>query len=218
MNNVFEIKLESIDLIEIPNRSLNDEYIESLITVGEFDRWPPVDIVEDVNEQGSYWLLNGHHRYTAAKLARRQTIKARIHPDNFNDNQIIIERFNNNRVNGLPLTTADRKEHAEWLKRICPQMTLAEISKQTGLSQATLSYHFNGVQRSAKPRTTEQEVRAFVRQIETLHIAGKGWFKPKARKKVFLAVLEDCPELAESFRNVGKALIEAADEFDQSES
>lgn len=214
--NFVQLSTDDIDVIDLPNRPLNEAHIESLIAVGEFDSWEPIDVVEDGEEPGRYWLLHGQHRLTAAERAGRPTIKARILTDSFNVNQVITERFNDNLKNGLPPSTAERKEHADWLKQHFPQMTNAAISKRVGLSEGTLSLHFNGIDRSVKARTAEQEARAFARMIERVNQAGNGWFGRKHHKKHLLAELEFNPDLVQAFRVVGEALLDAADEFEES--
>jgi ParB-like chromosome segregation protein Spo0J len=75
--------------------------------------FPPIVVAQDA-VPGGYLILDGNHRFAAAKLAGKERIEAYITSD-LSERQIMVLTFDANTKHGLPTSAEERKQHAVYL-------------------------------------------------------------------------------------------------------
>lgn len=90
---------------------------------------PPVEVVE---EDVMHWLWDGFHRYQAARLAGRDTVRCRITPGTLADARWLA--LSANKAHGLRRSNADKRRAVELALAIHPEMSDRAIAEHCGVS------------------------------------------------------------------------------------
>ncbi|MBC3839512.1 ParB N-terminal domain-containing protein [Streptacidiphilus sp. 4-A2] len=99
---------------------------------GEFLRLPPI-LVQESNSR----IVDGMHRFEAAKIRGEQTIQVRL--INCTDEDAFILAVKANTWHGLPLSRADRMTGARQIVQWHPDWSDRAIGVATGLSAKTIA-------------------------------------------------------------------------------
>jgi ParB-like chromosome segregation protein Spo0J len=97
--------------------------------------WPPIKVVK---RDDRYLLVDGFHRLTAAKNLGLERIAAEVVQVR-GDEDLHALAFQLNALHGRPLTRDDRKAFAARLLEINPECSNREVSRRSGLAQATVA-------------------------------------------------------------------------------
>ena len=108
-----------------------DEYAK-LMKDGEVFR--AVDLFHD---GATYWLADGFHRYHAALRNGEQTISALVRKGTLDD--AIWWSLNANRLNGLPLSPADKKKAVQVAVAKWPEKSDGELARHIGCVRLTIA-------------------------------------------------------------------------------
>ena len=117
-------------------------YLRYLETVVE--HWPPLKVVPD---DGRYLLVDGFHRYAAAKhlgLAEVSVVVLQV----ADDDDLPSLAFDLNASHGPPLSLGDRRAFAFYLLEGNPQWSDREVARRCGLAQATVAKIRRSLERS----------------------------------------------------------------------
>lgn len=98
--------------------------------------WPPLVVVKN---NGSYILVDGFHRFSAAQNLELENIAVQV-IDTPPDNDLKAIAFALNAIHGKPLSLNDRRAEAERLLRRDPSITNMEIARRSGLSNTTIAF------------------------------------------------------------------------------
>jgi len=132
---------------------LDRTYIEQLATV--FELLPAVSVIALSN--GSYFLVDGFHRFEAAKSVGVADIWATVieTPD---DGDFVSLAFQLNAKHGRPLSIADRRAHAEH--QLLKDATQADrsIARRVGLAAATVTQIRQALEQRAEIAPTEERI------------------------------------------------------------
>lgn len=121
-----------------PRVGMDNDWVASLVELLELgETLDPIAVFED--EDGTYWLGDGYHRYAAYEQAGQELIPAVIHQGNA-DAAYLHSVEHNLKARQNPLTKRDRKaiarrllEHPEWREQ-----SLRAIANYVGLSHETI--------------------------------------------------------------------------------
>jgi ParB-like chromosome segregation protein Spo0J len=111
----------------------DQSYINELAVIP--DLWPPIVVVSA--DGGSYILVDGFHRISAAEQAGMQEILATVLPMPA-DRDLLRLGFELNAAHGKPLTVADRKDYAQKLLAANGGLSDREIGRRAGLHHETV--------------------------------------------------------------------------------
>jgi len=130
-----KLKLKDIKL----NRELTPRGGINQSTVGvyesSFDNLPPIDVFW-IEGQDGWWLVDGWHRYEAAKNLEKSDINANEHQGTFDDAKEFS--FDSNLKHGQPLTLGERKEAAKLKLIRHTERSDNWISEDCGISYHTI--------------------------------------------------------------------------------
>jgi uncharacterized ParB-like nuclease family protein len=113
-------------------------HVQILAEVESFGELPPILV------QRSNWrIIDGTHRFEAAKLRSEKTIRARV--IDCTDDAAFILAVKTNTLHGLPLSRADRAAGAKRILMWHPDWSDRAIGATTGLSAKTIA----GIRRGA---------------------------------------------------------------------
>jgi hypothetical protein len=135
--------------------------------------WPPLLVTP--NEIGGYDLIDGFHRFEAARRLRVVALPCRIDPQADYPDGVLA-----NLTHGLPLKLEDRKIAAQNMHSLEPQLSYREIGRRTGLHHETVKRVLESRrlarqgQQRAKPDPIERLVDQVVRISDASH--GRSWF------------------------------------------
>ena len=117
-------------------RPLKASQIQQL-TCSNMDRWPAI-IVTRIDSAAGYIVVDGYHRWEAARLQNAQLIKAVVctFPD---INAILDAAFQANMTHGLTADLTTRGDYAFWLHRTFPTFPQEKIALRSGLTQGAVS-------------------------------------------------------------------------------
>jgi ParB-like chromosome segregation protein Spo0J len=87
-------------------------------------------------QKNSSRIIDGMHRFEAAKLCRQQNIRA--HVIGCTDEEALILAVRSNTLHGLPLSRADRIAGAKRILSANPDWSDRALAKVTGLSTRTI--------------------------------------------------------------------------------
>lgn len=125
-------------------RGIDQETIEHLVNSSP-DEWPAIEVVNcNVNGKPLKAVINGYHRWEAAKLKKATTIMAQA--GNYASEAEVIEAaFRANMRNGRGASTGERSQYALWLFWQDPsdKPNLSAIARKVGLNQSTVSRYIS---------------------------------------------------------------------------
>ncbi len=105
-------------------------YLETVV-----EHWPPLRVVP---HEGRYLLVDGFHRYAAARhlgLAEVPVVVLQVSPDD----DLASLAFDLNASHGRPLSLGDRRAFASYLLKRHFQWSDREVARRCGLAQATVA-------------------------------------------------------------------------------
>jgi hypothetical protein len=111
---------------------IREQHVKQLLEALAVGELPPI-VVTPHPDGRRYVLIDGAHRLEAYRRAGRKVVPIRVL-----DAGGYWESFLLNREHGLPLSVQDRKVCAAWLKRNRPELSVREITREVGLSIATV--------------------------------------------------------------------------------
>lgn len=117
----------------------NDDALERYTELYKADSksLPPIKICISSKDQ-KFYLIDGHHRFRAAKAAGLTMIQA----ENLGEMdfpQMVQESIRANCQQGLALSKADRKRAAEMLAKYNPEITVRAAAEAVGLSKSLVA-------------------------------------------------------------------------------
>lgn len=120
---------------------------------------PPVTVLPE--EDGTYWLVDGHHRYEAAQEAQVVDIPAVVLSGVTDEGEILEKAVAANITHGLPMGVADRKHAARLFIALDPEKKKysdRQIAALCGLSPTTVGHVRKWVQGKEEADATAEEV------------------------------------------------------------
>jgi hypothetical protein len=139
--NIIDVPIKDLISFEesgIPDchllRQLNYDHVEHLVAM-ELQNVPPIT----VTRYNDRWLVvGGYHRLEAAKLLKRESIRA-ISKNYSSTREMVEDAFTDNLEHGLILTKEDKASYAYWLSKTYPHMTHEDIAKKVKLERSSVS-------------------------------------------------------------------------------
>lgn len=131
-----KLKLGDIKLDKelTPRTGINNSTVE--IYKNSFSELPPVDVYWIEGRDG-WWLVDGWHRYEAAKGLDEKDIEAKEHQGTFDDAKEFS--FDSNLKHGQPLTLNERKEAARLKLIRHTKRSDRWIAEECGISDKTVT-------------------------------------------------------------------------------
>jgi ParB-like chromosome segregation protein Spo0J len=122
----------SLDVIRpgpsLRSGGLNDAHVAALAEVSE--GWPPIVVTED------HVLIDGHHRFAAARLLEWDQISAVVFKGSRAD--AYVEAVRSNIAHGMPLTLSERRSAGREILAVHPAWSDRRIAGSCGLSAKTV--------------------------------------------------------------------------------
>lgn len=114
-------------------REPDEEWVERLVDAGP-EAWPPIPVVA---QDGSYLIVDGHHRHAAALQLGLTDIDCTVvsMPE---DGDLRGLAYQLNLQHGKPLSRADMKTEATRLLRVRRELADRAIARRVGLSDKTV--------------------------------------------------------------------------------
>ncbi|MBA2397031.1 MAG: ParB N-terminal domain-containing protein [Ktedonobacteraceae bacterium] len=115
-------------------RPLDQTHIEQLVE-SDSESWPEIETT--LSTQG-YIVIDGYHRWEAAKIKQLEHIKA-IRRTYASEQEIIEAAFQANLKHGLKASIQARGDYAYWLHLSFPAIDQVEIARRVGMTQGGVS-------------------------------------------------------------------------------
>ncbi len=213
---------------QVRSRGLDHAYLQTLLQ-SDPATWPPL-LVWARDGDGTFVILDGHHRYAAAQRLKLSSVPCAITATGSR-----ADAFAANRANGKPLSVADRKAHARWLHGEHPDWSLRQIGRECGLSHHSVKNALAPSPPRSRPERrrcccTSPEDETASRMARWPHYqraavylfyaeqAGEGR-DPAARERAFATLLQHItpaaaqPRVARALVEWGQAAVRAAAAF-----
>ena len=141
-------------------RDVDKEHIARLVET----KLEGVPAIQVANTNKGYVLIDGRHRYEAARQLKKQTVRA-IEGTYASEDEIIEAAFQANLKHGIPLDSEGRANYVLWLYGTT-KISQTEISKRVGISQQAVSKIIKKFEREEKPRQASPayEAKPFVQK------------------------------------------------------
>lgn len=188
-------------------KGLVDEHVRLLLSSDPVT-WPPLVVTP---EKGGCAIIDGFHRYEAAKRLGLKELACEIKPS-----AGYPEAFEANLKHGLPLSLNDRKAYARWLYENetleGKRLSYREIGRRCGLSDKTakaaieIGADFPRPTREA-PDPEERLLRLVEKIVYFDEQVPSRWY---VREYITLFEEDYQREVAESFTEFGRSLVEGA--------
>jgi ParB-like chromosome segregation protein Spo0J len=107
---------------------INEAHVAALAEVS--DGWPPIIVTED------HMLVDGHHRFAAARLLELERISAVVFRGSRAD--AYVEAVRSNVWHGMPLTLSERRQAGRQILEDHPTWSDRRIALSCGLSARTI--------------------------------------------------------------------------------
>lgn len=135
-------------------RGIDMETVEHLVN-SDMGEWPALEVVSIGPGPQKYAVINGYHRWEAAKLKKATSIM--VVAGNYNSEAEVIEAaFRANLKNGRGASTSERSQYALWLflQDTSDKPNLSAIARKVGLNQSTV---YRAINREIKRIEAEEE-------------------------------------------------------------
>jgi hypothetical protein len=123
---------------------LRESHVRALIEALRSGAALPPLLVTPYRDGRHFIVLDGAHRLEALKRAQARTVQIVVR-----DGAGFWEAFEANQKHGLPLTVADRKCAAVWLRQHRPELSVREIARMVGLGASTVQDALSGRRRES---------------------------------------------------------------------
>lgn len=147
-------------------RGIDQEALEHLVN-SNMDEWPAIEVVNcSVNGQSRKAVINGYHRWEAARLKKSPDIMAQA--GNYaREADVIDAAFRANMKNGRSMSTGERSQYALWLFLEDPsdKPNLSAIARKVGLNQSTVSRAINRELKRMEAEDQAEERGSSVQEI-----------------------------------------------------
>lgn len=119
------------------DRKTIDDYKESM---QDGDKFPPILVMQatDSDTEG-YYIIDGHHRYEAARALGWVTIDANVYMHNGTKEDALYVATGVNKTNGLRMTNADKRRAVRIALTLHPELSDREIASHCGATHPTVS-------------------------------------------------------------------------------
>lgn len=159
-------ELRQLTSIQPRTEGLSDAQVESLASVNPA-HWPPVKLSR---RNGKMRLLAGAHRIAAAeKIAGVAALLAVVY-EGLTEEQEYLLANRDNLSHGLPLSMADRRNYALWLKAKYPDMSLRQIAAEAHVSLGSV-HNWLTVQNEQVAAESERHQLSLAERLNKLGIA-----------------------------------------------
>jgi hypothetical protein len=192
-------------------KGLEEKHVKLLLS-SDPEAWPPLVVTP---ENGGYAIIDGFHRYEAAKRLGLTELICQLAPS-----AGYPEAFEANVRHGLPLSVEDRKAYARWLyENETPdgkRLSYRDLGRRCGLSDKTAKAAIEDSAENPRPtREAPDPEERLLRSVERIvyfdEQVPSRWY---VREYIALYFKEDYQrEVAESFAQFGRSLIEGAKPF-----
>lgn len=112
-------------------------YFEIMVDEEGRDKFPPIKLFQD--DEGKYWLADGHHRVMAAKRRKFTSILAEVEKGTKAD--AVWEAAKANSKNGLQLGRSDIRRAIVMVDALFPDRTNRMIAEAIGCDEKTVRLH-----------------------------------------------------------------------------
>lgn len=120
------------------SKNLNTDHVEGLVN-SSMTTWQPLYLKQISGEPVRYCIVSGFHRYEAAKQIKdAKTIEAVILPSGLSDIDLKLTAYKLNSEHGMPLTMAEKKQHAVLLHQTNPALADYKIAAIVHISDKTV--------------------------------------------------------------------------------
>lgn len=203
MNDIVTIPIDRL----VPDESyqpringLSERHVQ-LLTATDPANWRPLLVTP--TEDGDFALIDGFHRYEAARRLGLPALACRIDP-----NAGYLSAVVANMTHGLPLSMADRKDAVRWLAEQDPELSYRELGRRVGLHHETVKRALDA-EEGPTPRTPPDPVARFVTQV--LRLADSGHLRAGALKREIAAYNAESQEgIAAALDRAGRACVATA--------
>lgn len=220
-----------------PYRELDKKHINNLVALNEPQNWGNLQVIPknfQFNPDGYFWILDGQHRFEAAKIINNLIASKQIQSEPINHLSVIVRldiqndldavdaMFQANIRNGRPHTIQEKKDHLIWLVEnrfdLIEAMTEQSIAKLVGLSQSTVNRMLNDDEETIARREMQKDSSAFLRSLVNLHSSEhSAWSSNKfsgSFKKFLFEKMTNDRDINKAIHALNKALSESVIEFD----
>lgn len=179
--------------------------------------WPPLLVTPA--DEGGYDIIDGFHRYEAARRQGTLALSCRIDPDADYPDGVLA-----NITHGLPLRMEDRKIAAQHFHSDHPEWSYRELGRRTGLNHETVKRALEArrTHDSDQHRAKPDPIEKLVDQVYQTFSGGYGrsWFgfghdgnaKP-FRRAIETYHDEDREGVARAMTAFGHAIVAAAEPY-----
>ena len=202
-------------------RPLNKAHVEHIIA-NNLEGFPPIDVTPH-NQQ--FLILNGYHRFEAARKLKLTSIEANVH--SFANNRDMLDFvYASNLTNGLAFSRKDKEKYIVFLSGYYPELSQEQIADKVKLDRSTVSktlkrLGMNDTDVSSEEKLARYENReyglklfkAFANFFENEKGFGRGKLTSKAeegRAKLLCHVCNNSEEMVDVFESLARSLTQAA--------
>lgn len=125
-------------------RGLDQDHVGHFM-MADMASWPALDVVNvNVAGQMRHAVIDGYHRWEAARLLKAPTISVRA-GSYASENEVIEAAFRANLKNGRQVTTGERSDYALWLywQEPSDKPNLSAIARKVGLHPSVVNRLIN---------------------------------------------------------------------------
>jgi len=115
-------------------RPLNEIHVQQLVE-SDHKSWP---VISTTRCAQGYLLIDGYHRWEAAKRKQVERIKATCQPYS-SEEEVVEAAFRANLTHGLKTNLQGRGDYAYWLHVTFPDLEQEEIARRAGMTQGGVS-------------------------------------------------------------------------------
>lgn len=171
-----KVKLSDINVDEklTPRDGVDKSTVEAY--AASFSKLPPVDVYW-IEKRDGWWLVDGFHRYEAAKKNGVDTLECIEHQGSFDD--ALEFAYDANLKHGKPLTTSERKKVAELKLKKYTERNNSWIAEDVGLSPTTVKSLRESMEDMSQIETCQEFIRkdgtTYPREIERKEPEEEKW-------------------------------------------
>ncbi len=204
-------RLRADDQYQPRMNGLSEEHMQLLLE-SDPNTWPPLMVSS--NRDGGYNIIDGFHRYEAARLLGLKAVGCRVE-----EGAGYPEAFEANLKHGLPLSLEDRKAYARWLYRYelsgGQRLSYREIGRRSGLSDKTVKAAIEGdAENPQSNRVQRDPIDRLLTAIDRT-VYYNGQIPSASTIAAYIELFDEQYRLdvAGSFAKFGRSLIDAGEPY-----